>query len=641
MTDTPPATPETSVTLPQGETQNPSSFELKAPPVSSENLRAAGNLDEGLSSGKDPEELMREFVQEENKGNDSDTAAIPNSSEKKPDQGQPSEKTPKEKFQEAIQQHQEKHGLQAANLESDPRYAQIKDQLMAQWLQNNPEPGQGKQELTDKEKDQWRDWVNRKLAFQDTLGQRARQIFEQHYREDFNKYQRYEVYQSLEEDPRFQSLLEAQRRRFTQIAEHSGNAQAINQAEAEAKKMFAQMYPEVNKIYAIKDERLQNNNKVETSSLDARDYFAIGKFQKTAELIDPDKTHNWSLVRNPGVFIKSEFGTIVVGETYNAEAMSTNKFGILIAERDVDGKASSVFLEHLNQSQRIDLMYAIHLIAPCLPDKQRHEFLRKIIQTNEHLREAPFISEIITRMALELLPNHQNSQKNSEFDFVIELPPVNGKRPTQEQQKTFVEFARIVASKMPKDKFDENLQKFLDNLPFTTDPYGKNFSTIFFEMTQWVLDVREDTQRKYNILKMEEPDQYPIEDQITTEIHSLSQLESILASLPIEEMPDIRNRVRGNERPEIVSLNNIVGGNGITRWDKISTSEGRGLSHVYELIYKLKQREVSVTGKGGKEPIRLIKIGDKFFVESDGRHRVAALKAMGVDKIPAMVTYIK
>lgn len=242
-------------------------------------LKTADKLQEGLNRGVEPETLMKGFVEgvydwvDENVdnvnqgGNDKqprgepekiDTEAQKSSQVVVPkEQVQPKE-TPEQQFQKAVQEHREKYGLQADNLEGDPRFVQIKDQLMAEWLQKNPEPGQGKEELTDREKDQWRDWVNKKLAFQDTINQRASEIFRTQFGEDFDKYQKYGVCQSLEEDPRFQSLLEAQRRRFTKIAEHSGNIQAINQAEVEAKKIFSQMHPEVSKIYALKNPELAN-----------------------------------------------------------------------------------------------------------------------------------------------------------------------------------------------------------------------------------------------------------------------------------------------------------------------------------------------------------------------------------------------
>lgn len=240
-------------------------------------IKTADNLQEGLNRGVEPKKLMEGFVEgvydwvDENidnvnqGGNDKQPGGEPEQSDKEakksPQAVVPKEQvklkeTPEQQFQKAVQEHRKKYGLQADNLEGDPRFVQIKDQLMAEWLQKNPEPGQGKEELTDREKDQWRDWVNRKLAFQDTISQKAKEIYRTQYGEDFNRYQKYGVYQSLEEDPRFQSLLEAQRRRFTKIAEHSGNIQAINQAEAEAKNLFAQIYPEITKIYAIKNGEL-------------------------------------------------------------------------------------------------------------------------------------------------------------------------------------------------------------------------------------------------------------------------------------------------------------------------------------------------------------------------------------------------
>ncbi len=57
-----------------------------------------------------------------------------------------------------------------------------------------------------------------------------------------------------------------------------------------------------------------------------------------------------------------------------------------------------------------------------------------------------------------------------------------------------------------------------------------------------------------------------------------------------------------------------------------------------ELTQKFQRGEMALGGN--TEPITAIKIGDKYYVYSDGRHRIAALKALGVDQVPMLVTQI-
>jgi ParB-like chromosome segregation protein Spo0J len=42
-----------------------------------------------------------------------------------------------------------------------------------------------------------------------------------------------------------------------------------------------------------------------------------------------------------------------------------------------------------------------------------------------------------------------------------------------------------------------------------------------------------------------------------------------------------------------------------------------------------------------REPIRVDELEGKYYISGDGRHRVAALKLLDVDSIPALVTKIR
>lgn len=376
----------------------------------------------------------------------------------------------------------------------------------------------------------------------------------------------------------------------------------------------------------------------EKAQVDPRDYFVIGKFQKRAEAIDPDKVHPWNTVHYGGLLIENSFGAIAAGETYDTNLAQTSEetpFGLLIAEQTSDGKASSVFVRGMDQNQRGYVMDAIYTIAPSLPDEARHQFVRKIIQEAPTLKDEKVIAEKLARMGLDLLPDFVNT---SQVEQIPQWPEVGGRAPTEEQQVQLTEFARLVASKMPSDRFNTRMRKLQDDLRFTDDPYGRNYQTIFTQMTQWVLDEREDTGRNYGLLQREKPDEYPIKDKVTRPICSEDELREALASLPVEQMPDTRGRYRANEAPEMVRLDCVVGGTGIETWS-VSTSEGRGFSKILELTRELQSGKARVVGRN--EPIRLIEVDGKYYVESDGRHRIAALKALGVAEVPAMVTHIK
>ena len=376
-----------------------------------------------------------------------------------------------------------------------------------------------------------------------------------------------------------------------------------------------------------------------SAQIDPRVYFAAGQFQIKAESIDSDMGHPWRTVHDRGFLAENNFGTIVVGVTYDTNKAQTTEetpFGLLIAEKTSGGQSSSVFIEGLSEKQRGNITDAVNQFVPSLPDEMRHQFIRKIIQEAPNLKDENAIAQKLAKMGLELLPDYANSTSVEQFSQWAE---VGGKTPTEEQRAQLAEFTRLVASKMPSDKFFELMKKYQDDLKYTHDPYGTTYQTIFTDMAQWVLDEREDTQRNYPLLKRIRPDQYTVKDKVTQPINSVAELETALAALPVEPMPDTRGKYHANEIPEMVRLESVMGGTGIKTWS-VSTSEGRGLPHIFTLTNKFQSDELNIAGNGRDEPIKLIEVGGKFYVSSDGRHRVAALKALGVAEVPAMVIHI-
>ena len=217
---------------------------------------AAKKIDEGLNSGANPKRLMMELLETPSgngKGNNGE--GVSNQQEGSETQN------PEDKFKAQLEVHLQKFGLQAQNLESDQRYQQICEQLMADWESQNPEPHKGKQQLTDEERDKWSEWVVNREQFRDTIPPKARESFKQQYEEDFNKYQRYGVYESLDKDPRFKAIYERKikaiyNKGIVGKEKWSLSSSPEQIAYVHARDEFIQYYPEVAELYAAKDEEV-------------------------------------------------------------------------------------------------------------------------------------------------------------------------------------------------------------------------------------------------------------------------------------------------------------------------------------------------------------------------------------------------
>lgn len=383
-------------------------------------------------------------------------------------------------------------------------------------------------------------------------------------------------------------------------------------------------------------EKTSESDKVTTenkATTDVREYFRLTSFKKTAETIDSDPNHPWNTVINGDFLIQDDSGAILAGETYDDDEPQGSKAGLLIAEKTADRQNNSIFIKNLSGDQRRAILEEIHSIVPSLPENLRYEYVHKLIQGVLNLSEHPLNQERLATIVLELLPDiskNESSQESLDWGNMQT-------RPSIEQQKQLTKFLSLVKRKMPTEKYRDRVQRFQDELRFTEDPFGRNYGHIFSQARQWVLEDRTDTQRDYDLLKRAEPQEYSIKDKITRTFSSPDDLEKVLGSIPVEKMPDLLSKTRGPEVAEMVDLEQVVGGNNMKTWS-VSTSEGRGLPRIYELTKQYSEGTEFIAGKN--DPIRVVKVGGKYYIETDGRHRTAALKALGVKEVPMLVTHI-
>jgi hypothetical protein len=156
----------------------------------------------------------------------------------------------------------QRYGLQAPNLEADGRFQKIYEKLMEDWEEKNKEPYKEckeREKLSHKQKMEWIDWAVRKDEYRDRAFSEARVIFEKTYKEDFDNYEKYGIYDSLNDDPRFEKILGRNRRVQYELAaiKRPDNFLYPNEiAFVQSLDDFIILYPEVAEVYAIKDENV-------------------------------------------------------------------------------------------------------------------------------------------------------------------------------------------------------------------------------------------------------------------------------------------------------------------------------------------------------------------------------------------------
>jgi hypothetical protein len=368
--------------------------------------------------------------------------------------------------------------------------------------------------------------------------------------------------------------------------------------------------------------------------VDARDYFRDTAFQKEAEELDPDKSHRWQTARGAGVLVRDDYGKVALAETFDAEEPDRdNRVGLLLAEQDKDGRGSSAYVRNeLNPAIRGRIVDIVNDVSPRLNGENRHTFVRALIQLLPTLEKQSeeVVTETLNTLVLKLVPDHPSGVEANE------IPHIGAANAQQQEQ--LVRLITLASKKMSPENFSQRLSQFQDNLQRMDDSFGRNYVNLLSDIRSWVLDSREDTKRNFEALRRTEPIDYLIGDKITREFSSQDELEQILRALPVERMPDITFAQRSRVQAEFVDLERVVGGTGIDNWT-VSTSQGRGLEKIYQLSQALKDGSASVVGNN--QPIKVVEMDGKYFVEADGRHRTAALKALGVARAPMLVTHIR
>lgn len=131
---------------------------------------------------------------------------------------------------------------------------------------------------------------------------------------------------------------------------------------------------------------------------------------------------------------------------------------------------------------------------------------------------------------------------------------------------------------------------------------------------------------------------YDIKDKVKNLLSSVEEMKQKLTSIPFTKFPDnLRFKSTPNFREAIVDTSEIVGVYGHDSWQLDGNNKHMNTIFKYAKLFYLLGINYS---KGN--PIKLISYKDsqgieKYWVFHNGKYRISALLALGVDKIPVLV----
>ena len=117
------------------------------------------------------------------------------------------------------------------------------------------------------------------------------------------------------------------------------------------------------------------------------------------------------------------------------------------------------------------------------------------------------------------------------------------------------------------------------------------------------------------------------------------ELQAVLDSMEVKSAPDTRDLQLSEQHAEMVPLEKVMGAVLIEDGWNVSRSDGRGIENIFKFVKGFQDGSIDLLGHNS--PIKVIEIDGEYFIEGDGRHRTAALKALGVREVPVLVTHVK
>lgn len=358
---------------------------------------------------------------------------------------------------------------------------------------------------------------------------------------------------------------------------------------------------------------------------DPRDYFVDTLLAKHAAEIDPDISRNWNNLRQLEVS-RDELGSTAFGLSYAPDGQSS----LYLADKTKGEAPLSVELVEVGdvgfglagQCERQAALY--------FPGDAYHQFVRRLPEVLRATKEMPLADRTVAMAEafLEALPRRYDGQNVGELSITTTHRHGDA---TKEQVEALQSIVKKLSYLVAPEVLQAKVAEFNEELSSAMNPFAKYFDGVVMDMAKWAVGENSEFPQNFGRQNSKEAVvSYKVKSLTTRRPKTAEEFTAVLQAEPCEELP--RYKQVGQEHAEFVRVENIVGAYDTSSWDAINTAEKRGVPKIMELAQRM------MNGAVDKDPIKLVKIDGKYYVSSDGRHRTAAMKALGVKgEIPALV----
>jgi len=376
-------------------------------------------------------------------------------------------------------------------------------------------------------------------------------------------------------------------------------------------------------------ELINSVNKEKRPSNDPNDYFRLTQFRKIGRKVCSDIP--WEKVFRDDFYLNDDKNLILIGLTPSNKSQEDGIVGVI---KGPDLSVTKVNLPAVSEDLRILALDLIDGFTARLSKDKRALSARNVFETigNSQNLSVEEVSNKIVKKQLELFEpvNKTSVDSTDSIKRIIDQMPPDQSQKRQELQNLLVELSQ----KMDFDTFSRKAEKFTKDIKREDRVWDQNYKHLPNRFLRWLLE--DSNLRNYDEIKRPPLAKFPVKENITKEIINLEDLERVLQEIPYQVAPDVFSLKRKSIVAEFIDLDLVAGVNDAESWF-IDDSKKKGSEKIFELTQGYQNGNIPFLQE---PPIKAIRYKNKIWISGDGRHRMAALKALGVKKVPVLLDRI-
>jgi len=376
---------------------------------------------------------------------------------------------------------------------------------------------------------------------------------------------------------------------------------------------------------SIEQEQALEQEDTGLPSPDARDYFAESAITKLASELDPDISHDWSTMQHVDLARDSQ-GAVIFGVQREQD-----EYVMAFVEKTKGQQAQSVEYRVTDKMLCDVTNNYMRLGSTFLPAEQHHNLVANIVEalrksTNETI--ATRAGHLGVAFLSTLTPKYPERPPVS----AAQLPTKHQDGPLQsDQQQAYKNITKQLTKYFTDEEIASKTKQFCEDASRTMNVYTSFFPYQLEELVKLAVDDNPDYPPQYYRRDISDKTvSFDASKSVTRRPQSIAAMTELLKQEPFEHIPQYHSN--GAKKAAIVEVAKVVGAFNATDWASINSSENRGRERIWELAERMQR------GQPDPYPIHVVKIKDKYFISQDGRHRMAALKALGIPRCPMMVS---